>query len=479
MINNIPTEIFQLKMNFDISEIHKTSIRILEELGITIRSMQCLDLLKSLGCKIDFKELKAWIPEFLINKALSNNKAPYELFNRPGDHLVIYGGKNILLTSGAVAIRIRDFNGNYRETKSADLEKLTRLHDYFESIDIIHTAVSPSDSPQNALYTRMASLVFKNTSKSCWFVAGDPKTVENIHKMGVAIRGSSENLKSKPFFRIGSSPDSFLGYQKKEAELLMKCAELGIPTGCEYYPIMGLTAPLSISGALAINNANYLCGHLIKKSIDPGNQSVYPVMAGSVNMKNGEVITSSPEIWQYYIAGIKLGQHYGIPTFVLISSDSKNIDTQLIFEKVMGFLISASAGVNNIFGATNYFDSMNMASYEQVIIDLEMLSALANYIKGFEIHDCEKDFEIIKRGLVNKMYFLDDSHTLGNFKKFLWNTEIFTKDNFFTWQQKGMIKVTDRAHKKVEEILSSHFAPELPADVLKELDEIALEAELS
>lgn len=257
----------------------------------------------------------------------------------------------------------------------------------------------------------------------------------------------------------------------------MKCAKLGIPTGNEHYPIMGLTAPLSILGALAITNANYLCAHVIKTFINSNNPSIYPVMAGSFNMKNGEIITSSPEIWLYYLAGIKLGQYYNIHTSVLVSTDSKNIDSQMAYEKAMGYLISSSAGANNIFGSTCELDAMNLASYDQIAIDLEILSSLSHYFNGFTIEQSDTDFEIIKRSLKNKMYFLDDTHTLKNYKNFIWDSEIFIKDNFLNWKGSGMTKVIDNAHKKIEEILESHFAPELPSNITKEIDNIMLDAQ--
>ena len=203
---------------------------------------------------------------------------------------------------------------------------MTRIHDSYDCVDIIHTAVDPADIAQDTLRTKMAASVFRNTSKSCWFVASTSEAVEDIFSMGVAIRCSEKDLREKLFFRIGAASEAVLGFQKTEAELLMKCAEPGVPTGNEHYPIMGLTAPLSISGALSITYANYLCTHVIKTAIDHYNPSMYIVMSGSFNMRNGNIITSSPEIWQYYLAGIKMGQYYDIPTCVLLASDSKCSD---------------------------------------------------------------------------------------------------------------------------------------------------------
>ncbi len=56
MIKKIDSNIFNLKMDFDVSEIHKTTIKILEEIGIPLGSEKALSFLKDLGCNVDSKK---------------------------------------------------------------------------------------------------------------------------------------------------------------------------------------------------------------------------------------------------------------------------------------------------------------------------------------------------------------------------------------------------------------------------------------
>lgn len=246
MIKNIPVNLLMYNLDIDVKEIHKTVIKILEELGITIESKKAFEILKSLGADVDFKNYNAKIPETLISNSLKGIKPEYDIYNREGNYQATYGGNNILLTSGAAAIRIKEFNGSYRGATLDDLKKFTILHDYYNAIDIVHTSADATDAKQQDMRVMMAATVFKNTSKSAWFVASRKDAVECIYNLALAIRGSKSDLDSKPFFRIGASPEAVLGFQKDEIELMIRCAELGIPTGCEAYPIMGLTAPLSV-----------------------------------------------------------------------------------------------------------------------------------------------------------------------------------------------------------------------------------------
>lgn len=463
-------------MNFNISDIHETSVKILEEIGIFIGSTKALEIFDSLGCKIIKKSKTVKICSSIINNALSHNYPFKKIYDRSGNKEIELAGNNVAFASGAAHIKIRKYDGNFVSPVLKDLVNLTKIHDYFENIDICWNAVDPSDIPFRGYRTKIAAEVFKNTTKPCAFVANDPQVVEEIYDMALAIRGSRKSLFEKPLFTIGAASEAVLGYKDTECDLLIKCAELGIPTGVGHYPIMGFTAPLNISGALSLANANWLAAHVLKTAVSAENPSHYSVMAGIFDMRNSNIATSSPEIWLYYLLGIKLGKYYNLPVSVFISSDSKGVDLQMAYEKALSYFICISAGANRIDGATCMLDNMTLASYEQVVIDNEMISGISYYFKNFCINNPLKDFDNIKNSLNNKMYFLESNDTLQNYKKNNWNAELFIKNNFVEWEKIGMPKVIDLANKKVQKVLKEHIVPDLPKDALKTIDGIVLEA---
>jgi len=463
-------------MNFNVSDIHETSVKILEEIGIFIESNKAIEILYSIGCKVEKVSKIVKIPSSIISNALSYNYPFTRIYNRSGDKSIEIAGNNVVFSSGGAKIKIKKYDGTYVNPYSKDLADLTKIYDYLENVDIYLNAVDPVDIPIKGYRTQIAAEVFKNTTKPCSFLANDPKVVEDIYNMALAIRGNKKNILEKPFFTIGAASEAILGYMDKECDLLIRCTELGIPTGAGHYPIMGLTAPISISGALALANANWLTGHVIKTAIDPKNPSDYSVLAGVFDMKNTNVVTSSPEIWLYYLMGIKLGKYYNLPISVVISSDSKDIDLQMAYEKALSYFICASAGANKIHGAIT-LDSMNLTSYEQLVIDNEIISGISHYFKNFKINNTLIDFEIIKSSLNNKMYFLESDYTLQNYKKDLWSSNIFIRNNFIDWEKEGMPKVIDNANKKVQKILKEHKVPDLPEDVLRKIDCIVADAQ--
>jgi len=472
MIKNIAESILSFGMDFNVEEIHKTSIKILDEIGIYIGSNNGLNLLDSIGCRVDYKSKNVKIPESIIDKALSCNSPFRKFYDRSGNKLISIGGNNIVSCTSAAHIRVREYEGTYRKPNLDDLVNMTKIHDYFENVDIVSNIVDPVDIPLKTYRTQIAAILLKNTTKPCDFIVNNPVEAEYIYKMGCAIRGSKKNLIEKPLFSIGASSEAVLGYMDKECDLLIRCAELRIPTGGGSYPIIGLTAPLSISGALALANANFLAAHVIKTSIDPKSSTIYPVLAALFDMKSSNIVTSSPEIWLYYLMGTKLGKYYNLPIYTIVSTDSKKSDLQMAYEKAMGYFICACAGANIISSATCALDAFNLASYEQIVIDSEIISSISYYFNKFKINSSSNDFEMIKDSLNSKLYFLDSDYTLKNYKKDIWDYNVFIKDSFLNWEKIGMPSVIDNAHEKVNKILKDYKVPELPSDVLKEMDDI-------
>ncbi|KKL64584.1 hypothetical protein LCGC14_2163490, partial [marine sediment metagenome] len=315
-------------------------------------------------------------------------------------------------------------------------------------------------------------------TKPCAFVVEGPDDVEAIHRMGALIRGSEKALAEKPLFSIHDiSAEATLGIVKEQCDALIKCAELDIPTGLAAYPIMGSTGPVTLEGSLALANANILCGLIIAQTIRPGIPFLYMILAGSMDMRRAEMVTASPEIWAYYLAGRKMAEYYGLPSHCIISADSKYSDIQLAMEKFSALFIAVMSGINLIHGSVCQSDGMNGANYEQILIDNEIISMIKHMMNVLQTDSlgagAEEIFEDIKKSLVNGMYFMDSDVTLRDFKKKLWMSDLLIRDNFDRWQSEGMKSIIDNAIYQSRDILKNHEVEPLDKTVKKELEQMA------
>ena len=145
MIKDIYRDFYSLRLDFDIMKIHKTSIRILEENGISIRSRKALKLLDDSGCEVDYDSQLVKIPEPVIEKILSNIYPLKKLYDRSGKKSIDTFGNNTVFNTGPGNIRIRELDGTFRNANFNDLIDMTKIHDSLENIDIYTNAIDPHD----------------------------------------------------------------------------------------------------------------------------------------------------------------------------------------------------------------------------------------------------------------------------------------------------------------------------------------------
>ena len=481
MIENINKNIISLKSQFDASAIHEISLRILNEIGIPITSGKALDLLLDIGCKVNGNRTRVFIPGDLIAESLKRVIPQYGLFDRSGEKRVAIGGDNVAFMSGAAAIRLRDFDGSYRPPTLKDLADMTRLQDSLPNLDVMHEIVDAMDADPETFRLDMAAEMLKNTTKPCAFVVDKPEEVDDMYNMALAIRGTEKSLREKPLITIHDiSAESTLGIIKNGCEAMMKCAERGIPTGLAAYPVMGMTGPVTLEGSLALANANVLAALVITQHINPGNPFLYMIMAGSFDMSSTESVSASPEIWQYYVAGQKMAEYYGLPSQCIVSGDSKHSDAQLVMEKLPGMLISVLSGINLIHGSFCEMDCTNGASYEQILIDNEMISMIKQLVTdpGYFQGDINQDtiFNDIRQSLEDPMYFMTSDVTMNEFQKRLWNSDLLVRQNFNRWHTGGMKSMTDHALQKARDILDHYEVDPLDPVVLREINGIVRKA---
>ena len=66
-------------------------------------------------------------------------------------------------------------------------------------------------------------------------------------------------------------------------------------------------------------------------------------------------------------------------------------------------------------------------------------------------------------------HFLDKDHTFDYFRTEFYQPRLSNREEFVTWQSNGSRQSMETAHQKYKEILEIYEAPELPADVDKDL----------
>ncbi|HXK44921.1 MAG TPA: trimethylamine methyltransferase family protein, partial [bacterium] len=107
---------------------------------------------------------------------------------------------------------------------------------------------------------------------------------------------------------------------------------------------------------------------------------------------------------------------------------------------------------------------------EKMIIDYEIFRFAKHIVEGFEFKDRGNLVEIIDE-CVKEGTFLAHQDTLNNYRKILFESDLFSNDNFMAWDREGRKSLLDRARTKAMKLLGSHSFTR-DKEQQKELDKI-------
>jgi trimethylamine--corrinoid protein Co-methyltransferase len=107
-------------------------------------------------------------------------------------------------------------------------------------------------------------------------------------------------------------------------------------------------------------------------------------------------------------------------------------------------------------------------SYEKFIIDDEMCGMVKRIKRAIDVSPDTLAFDLIK-AVGPGGHFLDKDHTFDHFRTEFFQPHLSNRDDFVVWQTNGSPQSPEKAHKRVGEILETYEAPQLPADVDRDL----------
>jgi trimethylamine--corrinoid protein Co-methyltransferase len=140
---------------------------------------------------------------------------------------------------------------------------------------------------------------------------------------------------------------------------------------------------------------------------------------------------------------------------------------------MMSMLTSLQSRHNFILHCAGILDSFAAMSYEQYMVDLEIMRRAFRYLQAPEIDEAALSFEVIKE-IGPGGEFLTAADTLNKVRTHAWTSEIDINDllpgNTLNDQ------FLENIHKKLQHMLENYQKPELDADIQQKLEEFLVNA---
>jgi trimethylamine--corrinoid protein Co-methyltransferase len=276
---------------------------------------------------------------------------------------------------------------------------------------------------------------------------------------------------------IGISPESPLYFPKDIVGVMRALISVGIPTISLVAPILGFTAPMTISGGLTQMNACLLAYAVISQEINPSTPVIYGARLAVANMRTASSVWGVPEVGIIGACSVQLARHYGLPSDVYGYSSSSCVhDTQLGAETSVNGLLPLLAGANIISGFGS-FGSAFMSSFEDLVFDNEIFAMHLRVAQGVKIDADHLAVDVIAKAMNGKDYFLQ-KHTIKHLRTGeLYQPKVGLYGLFKQWEDEGALDMAERAREEVKSLLASHQDVPLPDEVEREFRRIIKAAE--
>ena len=455
----------------EIEEIHQRSLDVLQEVGCYMDHEKALDVFKTHGAVVNKASRIVKIPRNMVEHALRCCPSSMLLAARDPRRDIHAEGNRVYFGTGTVPINVIDLDtGQYRKGLYQDCRDFARLVDALDYIHFFKTMICPSDVNQRLIELYMLYGAYQNTTKQISSTSFSVETAMDQYRMGVAVAGGEQAFKQRPMLLINFLAVSPLSYDYKALGGIMGAAEKGYPMIIGSDPQGGTTGPAPLAGQLVVNTAESLAGITLAQIVNPG----VPVMWGNIGsvaeMRTGVVATGAVELALINSAFNQMAKFYRLPTYSTGGmTDSKTSDAQAAVEKSLQALTVALAGGNYIHNASGIMDFSLSCSYEQYVIDNEMLGMVCRVLSGIRVDQDTLSFDAI-REVGPRGNFMGLRHTLKHVRAgehyLPWLFDRSTRD---TWIHSGARDTRQLARERAQAILAQHTVTPLPAETDKEL----------
>jgi len=356
------------------------------------------------------------------------------------------------------------------------LEDLTRLQDKLENPHMMHCTVIPSDVPIVGSSLIRYALTTRNTWKHVFADSEGKQGFLDLLKLTRIVTGE-EDLRKKHFFTTCSCIVSPLKQNRDSVEVIMEAARWSVPNILDEMPTPGGTAPVTLAGLLVEQNANILCSLVIAQLVNPGAPCIYGAPSCGMDMRTGNVSGAAPEAGLIAVASAQIAHHYGLPCMTGVGLDSKIPDQQAGYERASNFLMNALGGTNLYVDSTGALEQERLCSYEQVVIDNEILQMVYRILRGIEVTDETLALDIIRNVGPLGAHFLSQEHTRKHMRTELWIPDLTDRNTWEGWERMGGKDIRERAKEKAERILQEHWPKPLSKDIEAAVYQEAKEAQ--
>ena len=466
----LPFEPLRSVSDDELEAIHEASLRVLAETGIDFLDETARRQLVDVGCRVDGDRVR-FDPD-LVMHLVSTAPAEFTMHAPSPARNLHMGGDVLTFTSVASPPFVTGLGRDRRDGNRDDYRNLIKLG---QVLNAVHTVagypVEPMDLHPSVrhLYATHDMLTLSDKVPFVYSLRRQ-RNLDAIEMTRIARGADHDAMDVEPSLYSVINASTPLRY---DTVMLHGIQEMSARNQCIVitpFTLAGAMAPVTVAGALVLQNAEALAGIAYTQVVRAGAPVIYGGFTSNVDMRSGAPAFGTPEYWKACLIGGQLARRYRVPYRSSNVNASNSVDAQSAYESVFALWGAVMGGVNLLLHGAGWLEGGLLASYEKMVIDADLLNMVTAMLEPVVIDDAALAVEAIAE-VGPAGHFFGIQHTQDRYATEHFQPMVSSWANFETWDEGGRIEAHQRAEALARTLVDAHQEPPMTADRRAALDD--------
>ena len=451
--------------------IHNNSLRVIEELGIRVLLPEARDIFRAAGGTVDDTSGMVRLDRELVLESVSKAPSTFVAHGRGAHRDVVIGGATTAFAAAGGCPNSTDLSGGRRPGTLADLQNFIRLSQCFDVIHLLGQCTEATDveTALRHLDVTHAQLTLSDKLPTV-YARGRGQVADVFDMLRIAHGLDEDGFSRRVVCHTVVNTNSPRQLDVPMALGIIDFARAGQLTVLTPFTLAGAMAPVSLAGALTLQNAEALFGITLSQLVRAGAPVAYGGFTSNVDMRSGAPAFGTPEYTKAAIASGQLARRYGVPWRSSNTNASNAADAQGAYESQMSLWGAMMGGANVIKHGAGWLEGGLVCSFEKFIIDVEMLQMMAETCQPIVVNDAELALDALTE-VAPGGHFFGAAHTMDRYTDAFYSPLVSDWRNHGAWQEAGAPDTAERAHTVYRQRLADFEPPPMEEGVREALDD--------
>ncbi len=454
----------------ELEAIHHASLRVLSETGIDFLDETARSQLAAAGAQVTGERVR-FDPE-LVESLIATAPAEFILHGREPHRDLKFGGDHIIYTSVASPPFVTGLGRGRRDGNRVDYRNLIKMG---QVLNAIHTVagypVEPMDIHPSIRHLEATHDMLTLSDKAPFvYSLGRQRNLDAIEMVRIVRGVDTDTLDEETSIYSVINASTPLRYDAVMLHGIQEMSARNQLIIITPFTLAGAMAPVTIAGAVVLQNAEALAGIAYTQVVRPGSPVAYGGFTSNVDMRSGSPAFGTPEYWKACLLGGQLARRYRLPYRSSNVNASNSVDAQSAYESVIAIWGAVMGGVNLLLHGAGWLEGGLLTSYEKFVIDADLLNMVTEMLRPITVDDASLAVEAIAE-VGPAGHFFGSTHTQERYASEHFQPMVSAWSNYESWDESGRLEAHQRAERLAHEIIAAHEEPPMLEDRRVELDE--------